>query len=55
MADRRTVLLDAALELVGTHGMRGLTHRAVDAAAAVPAGSSILPRWTAIRGIVSEK
>jgi DNA-binding transcriptional regulator YbjK len=38
--DRRTVLLDAALEIVGTEGMRGLTHRAVDAAAAVPAGST---------------
>lgn len=40
MADRRTVLLDAALELVGTQGMRGLTHRAVDAAAGVPPGST---------------
>ena len=40
VTDRRTVLLDAALEIVGTEGMRGLTHRAVDAAAAVPAGST---------------
>ena len=40
MADRRTALLDAALELVGTEGMRGLTHRAVDLAAAVPPGST---------------
>lgn len=40
MADRRTVLLDAALELVGTQGMRGLTHRAVDLAAGVPPGST---------------
>jgi DNA-binding transcriptional regulator YbjK len=40
MTDRRTVLLDAALELVGTQGMRGLTHRAVDTAAGVPAGST---------------
>jgi len=40
MADRRTVLLDAALEIVGTQGMRGLTHRAVDAAAGVPAGAT---------------
>jgi DNA-binding transcriptional regulator YbjK len=40
VTDRRTVLLDAALELVGTQGMRALTHRAVDAAAAVPAGST---------------
>ncbi len=38
--DRRTTLLDAAIEIVGTHGMRGLTHRAVDAAAGVPAGST---------------
>ncbi|MER7556032.1 TetR/AcrR family transcriptional regulator [Nocardioides sp. NPDC126508] len=40
MTDRRTALLDAALEIVGTQGMRGLTHRAVDAAAGVPAGST---------------
>jgi DNA-binding transcriptional regulator YbjK len=40
MPDRRTVLLDAALELVGTQGMRGLTHRAVDAAADLPPGST---------------
>lgn len=40
MGERRTVLLDAALELVGTQGMRGLTHRAVDAAAGVPPGST---------------
>ena len=40
MTDRRTLLLDAALELVGTQGMRGLTHRAVDAAAGLPAGST---------------
>ena len=40
MVDRRTLLLDAALELVGTQGMRGLTHRAVDAAVDLPAGST---------------
>lgn len=40
MPDRRTLLLDAALELVGTQGMRGLTHRAVDAAAGLPPGST---------------
>ena len=39
MPERRTGLLDAALELVGTQGMRGLTHRAVDAAADLPSGS----------------
>jgi AcrR family transcriptional regulator len=40
MADRRTTILDAALEIVGTQGMRGLTHRAVDAAAGLPPGST---------------
>ena len=40
MTERRTSLLDAALELVGTQGMRALTHRAVDTAAGVPAGST---------------
>lgn len=40
MTDRRTTVLDAAVELVGTHGMRGLTHRAVDQAAGLPSGST---------------
>jgi AcrR family transcriptional regulator len=40
MADRRTAILDTALELVGSLGMRGLTHRAVDAAAGLPPGST---------------
>ena len=40
MADRRTSILDAALEIVGTQGMRALTHRAVDAAAGLPPGST---------------
>lgn len=40
MLERRTHLLDAAIEIVGTQGMRGLTHRAVDAAARVPPGST---------------
>jgi DNA-binding transcriptional regulator YbjK len=40
MPDRRTTLLVAALELVGTQGMRALTHRAVDAAAELPPGST---------------
>ena len=38
--DRREVLADAAIEVIAAHGMRGLTHRAVDAAAAVPPGST---------------
>ena len=40
MADRRTAILDAAHEIVGTQGMLALTHRAVDAAAGLPAGST---------------
>lgn len=40
MTDRRTALLDAALDVVGERGLRALTHRAVDAAADVPAGSA---------------
>ena len=38
--DRRTVLADAALELVADGGMRALTHRAVDARAGVAPGST---------------
>ena len=37
---RRTLLLDAGLDLVGTAGLRGLTHRAVDAATGLPDGST---------------
>jgi DNA-binding transcriptional regulator YbjK len=33
-------LLDAAIHVVGTEGMRALTHRAVDAAAGLPTGSA---------------
>lgn len=40
MADRRGVLLDAAITVLGGSGIRGLTHRAVDAAAGLPAGSA---------------
>jgi DNA-binding transcriptional regulator YbjK len=38
--DRRTRLLDAAIELLGERGVRGVTHRAVDVAADLPAGST---------------
>lgn len=38
--DRRTALLDAALDVVGARGLRALTHRAVDGAADVPPGST---------------
>ncbi|WP_447009700.1 TetR/AcrR family transcriptional regulator [Saccharothrix hoggarensis] len=37
---RRAALADAAIHIVATRGMRGLTHRAVDAEAGVPAGST---------------
>ncbi|MFT7837390.1 TetR family transcriptional regulator [Saccharothrix sp. BKS2] len=40
MTDRTAALADAAIHLVATRGMRGLTHRAVDAEAGVPLGST---------------
>lgn len=40
MSDRRTEILDAALRVLAEQGMRGLTHRAVDAAAGIAAGST---------------
>ncbi|MFB7619748.1 TetR/AcrR family transcriptional regulator [Kitasatospora sp. NPDC056181] len=38
--DRRDRLRDAAIEVLAEAGGRGLTHRAVDAAAGVPAGTA---------------
>jgi AcrR family transcriptional regulator len=40
MADRRTEILDTALRVLAEHGMRGLTHRAVDAQAGIATGST---------------
>ena len=40
MPDRRTQLLDAALAVVADKGMKGLTHRAVDAAAQLAEGTT---------------
>src|SRR5690349_12415247 len=40
MPSRSDTLLDAAIHVVGTDGMRALTHRAVDAAAGLPTGST---------------
>ncbi len=37
---KRDRVLDAAIELLGTKGVRGLTHRGVDALAGMPAGST---------------
>jgi DNA-binding transcriptional regulator YbjK len=38
--DRRDAIADAAIHLVATRGLRGLTHRAVDEAAGLPQGST---------------
>ncbi|MFF0295169.1 TetR/AcrR family transcriptional regulator [Kitasatospora sp. NPDC004614] len=38
--DRRTLLADAALGVLADQGIRGLTHRAVDRAAALPDGTT---------------
>lgn len=40
MVSRYAVITDAAIALVAEHGMRGLTHRAVDARAALPTGTT---------------
>ena len=40
MDSRDERLLDAAIEVLGTGGIRRLTHRAVDAAATMPVGST---------------
>jgi DNA-binding transcriptional regulator YbjK len=40
LTDRRTEILDGALRVLAEQGMRGLTHRAVDGAAGLPAGST---------------
>ncbi|UGT60854.1 TetR/AcrR family transcriptional regulator [Nocardia asteroides] len=40
MTGKRTLVLDAALRLLGERGPRALTHRAVDEAAGLPAGSA---------------
>jgi DNA-binding transcriptional regulator YbjK len=37
--DRRTLLLDASIRVIATHGLRGLTHRAVQDEAGLPNGS----------------
>jgi DNA-binding transcriptional regulator YbjK len=40
MANRRDDLLDAAISVLGERGIHALTHRAVDADAGLPAGST---------------
>lgn len=39
-ADRRDAIADAAIRLVASRGLRGLTHRAVDGEAGLPPGST---------------
>lgn len=38
--DRRTLLADAAIDVLAETGIRGLTHRAVDRAASLPPGTT---------------
>ncbi|MEV0644924.1 TetR family transcriptional regulator [Phytomonospora sp. NPDC050363] len=40
MADRRRVVLDAAISVLGNRGLRQLTHRTVDAEAGLPMGAT---------------
>lgn len=40
MDARRTLIADSALQVIGDRGIRGLTHRAVDEAAELAAGST---------------
>lgn len=40
VAPRRQRAADAAIEIIAAHGLRGLTHRAVDAEAGLPPGST---------------
>jgi AcrR family transcriptional regulator len=38
-ADRKTLIADAAIDVLGRDGLRALTHRAVDARAGLPQGT----------------
>jgi DNA-binding transcriptional regulator YbjK len=40
VAGRQELVADAAIEVLGEYGLRGLTHRAVDVQAVLPAGST---------------
>ncbi|MBO8185835.1 TetR/AcrR family transcriptional regulator [Streptomyces spirodelae] len=55
--DRRDRLRDAAVEVLAAEGGRGLTHRAVDAAAEVPPGTAknYFPSRDALLGAVAER
>ena len=57
MGDRRTRLLDAAIDVVADHGLAGLTHAATDAAAGAAPGSALeaLPTHRALVEGVTER
>jgi AcrR family transcriptional regulator len=57
MPDRRAQLADAALVVVAEKGLKGLTHRAVDAAASVAEGttSNYFRSRTALVGAVADR
>ncbi|WP_067531416.1 TetR/AcrR family transcriptional regulator [Nocardia crassostreae] len=39
-SDRRTLIVDSAIDLIATQGLRALTHRALDTVLELPAGST---------------
>jgi len=54
--DRRELLADAAIDIIGHSGMRALTHRAVDSAADVPPGTTsyhFRTRRELLRGVLN--
>lgn len=56
MADKREQVLDAAITLLGTKGVRALTHRGVDELAGMPQGSTsnyFRSRGALLEGIVT--
>ncbi len=56
LSPRRRQLVEAALHVVAEHGLRGLTHRAVDRRAGLPQGScsAYLPTRRALQGALTE-
>ena len=56
LSPRRRQLVEAALHVVAKHGLRGLTHRAVDRRAGLPQGScsAYLPTRRALQGALAE-
>lgn len=57
-SNRRTLLADAALDVLADEGMRGLTHRAVDRRAAMPPGTTsayFRTRAALLTGLVADR